>query len=1039
MKLLRMLGKGVAPLKKLGRLFGWLKPVGKLFGWTKPLGRWFRNLRIGAKLLLGFITVALIAGAIGGVGVLNVYGVSQAAQGIYQENTVPLAPVNAIAIAFQSVQINMSYHIMNDVGKELFENRIHELEGTIDEKMAIYKNLAKSEFERNSFASLEENIAKYRVEAANVLAMSKEGKSAEAATMVITLLRPIADNVTQSVGNIFEYNTMRADGRSNSSREAARATTVFMLVLAVAGMLIAVVLGLWFARVIRRPMHELTSAAEQLARGAVNVELKADTKDEIGQLKTAFIAMVDSSREQAAAAQQIAGGDLSVVVQLRSDEDVLGQSLIGVVATLRELTAETKKLTDAAAAGRLSERGDVDKFSGEYREVIAGFNATLDAVIKPLHVAAEYVERIGQGDIPEPITEEYLGEFDNLKQSVNACINGLNALTESNLVLQQMAVYDFTVQVEGESLGIYGQMATAINNLRQRLIESQTMVDRIAGGDFQDLEQLRRIGQLSDFDKMIPAYIQMMETIQGLVNETLTLAQSAVEGQLNTRGDAERFTGAYRRVIEGFNATLDAMAAPLVEAGAVLGRMAYNDYTVAMTGEYQGVIKQFATQINMVRDRMLSMQDAFIRVSHGDISRLEEFRKVGKRSTNDQVVPALVAMMEALEGLIAESNRITAAAAEGQLEVRGDVERFEGKYQEIIGGLNRVMDAIVAPLNEASTVLQEMAQGNLVQNVTGEYEGEYARIKGAVNNTLDSFNQVLGDIHQAARQVASGSRQVSDGSSALSQGATEQASTLEELTASMSEVASQTKQNAVRANQANELAEATKQNAIEGNTQMRKMLEAMTVIDQSSANIAKIIKVIDEIAFQTNILALNAAVEAARAGQHGKGFAVVAEEVRNLAARSAKAAKETTEMIEGSVKKVADGTKIANQTANALNAIVESVSKAAGLVGEIAIASNEQASGIAQINQGIQQVAHVTQTNTATAEQSAASSEEMSAQAELLQDMVARFRLREMEGNAGQLPGPSAAGPGLPDGAAKPGKTKTRVKPDLNELNFGKY
>ncbi len=1030
MKLLRILGKGVAaPLKKLG----WL------FGWTKPLGKWFRNLRIGAKLLWGFIAVALIAGAIGGIGVFNVHAVSQAAQDIYKENTVPLAPVNAIAMAFQSIQINMSYHIMNNVGKELFENRIHELEGTIDEKMALYKSEARSEFEKKSFESLEGNIAKYRTEAESVLAMSKEGKSAEAASMVITLLRPIADNVTQSVGNIFEYNTMRADGRSNASREAARNTTIFMIILAVAGVLIAIVLGLWFARIIRRPMHELTSAAEQLARGAVNVALKADTKDEIGQLKTAFIAMVDSSREQAATAQQIASGDLSVAVQLRSDEDVLGQSLIGVITTLQELTAETKKLTAAAAAGSLSERGDVDKFSGEYREVIAGFNATLDAVIKPLHVAAEYVERIGQGDIPEPITEEYLGEFDNLKQSINACINGLTALNESNLVLQQMAVYDFTVQVEGESLGIYGQMATAINNLRQRLIESQTMVDRIAAGDFQDLEQLRQVGQLSAFDKMIPAYIQMMETIQGLVNETLTLAQSAVEGELNTRGDAERFTGAYRRVIEGFNATLDAMAAPLVEAGSVLGRMAYNDYTVEMAGEYQGVIKQFATQINMVRDRMLSMQDAFIRVSHGDISRLEEFRKVGKRSTNDQVVPALIAMMEALEGLIAESNRITAAAAQGQLEVRGDVERFEGKYQEIIGGLNQVMDAIVAPLNEASTVLQEMAQGNLVQSVTGEYQGEYARIKEALNNTLDSFNQVLGDIHHAARQVASGSRQVSDGSSALSQGATEQASTLEELTASMSEVASQTKQNAVRANQANELAEATKQNALEGNAQMRKMLEAMTVIDQSSTNIAKIIKVIDEIAFQTNILALNAAVEAARAGQHGKGFAVVAEEVRNLAARSAKAAKETTEMIEGSVKKVEDGTKIANQTAGALNAIVESVSKAAGLVGEIAIASNDQASGISQINQGIQQVAHVTQTNTATAEQSAASSQEMSAQAELLQDMVARFRLREMEGNAGQLPGPSEAAQVLPDTLAKAGKTKTRVKPEFEELNFGKY
>jgi methyl-accepting chemotaxis protein len=208
------------------------------------------------------------------------------------------------------------------------------------------------------------------------------------------------------------------------------------------------------------------------------------------------------------------------------------------------------------------------------------------------------------------------------------------------------------------------------------------------------------------------------------------------------------------------------------------------------------------------------------------------------------------------------------------------------------------------------------------------------------------------------------------------------------------EISSQTDINAKNASQANDLAVNAKSYAVQGNSQMKEMLKAMDEINEASANISKVIKVIDDIAFQTNILALNAAVEAARAGQHGKGFAVVAEEVRNLAARSANAAKETTEMIEGSIKKAEGGTKIAKETAEALQKIVTEIEKVAALVNDIAVASNEQAMGISQVNQGIMQVSQVVQSNSATSEEGAAASEELSSQAILLKDMVSRYKLK---------------------------------------------
>ena len=477
---------------------------------------------------------------------------------------------------------------------------------------------------------------------------------------------------------------------------------------------------------------------------------------------------------------------------------------------------------------------------------------------------------------------------------------------------------------------------TAAGALRAELLLQETLTDLV------NMETGQRGFLLTGLDPSLDPYREGYETFETHIEELLEFVRENPQVGVTTGDIAEISTLMHEWKEKAADPEIDA-------------RLAMNnyDFTAADITTFmgEGIGKRYMDDLRIRLGEFIGEEAALL------VIRAESEQKVASLTTNVAIFGTLIAVALGVIVVI--------------LIMRSVMSQL-GAEPAVVVGLTR-----------------KVAEGDLsIERETGA-----KGLLGVVMDMVDSLNEVLSEVNATVQQLSTGSSQVAQASQALSQGATEQASSLEEVSASLNEVNSQSNQNAESAGEANSVAKTAAQNAESGNNQMRQLVAAMGNINESSDEIRKVVKVIDDIAFQINLLALNANVEAARAGKYGKGFAVVADEVRNLAVRSAEAVKETTNMVDDVTKNIEQGTKGAEETAKQLEAILGGSTEVAEFLGEIALASKEQAQGVEQINEGLGQIDRVTQSNTASAEESASAAEELSAQAERLKALVARFKL----------------------------------------------
>jgi methyl-accepting chemotaxis protein len=700
------------------------------------------------------------------------------------------------------------------------------------------------------------------------------------------------------------------------------------------------------------------------------------------------------------------------------DFNIIKNNLNSVVKMMSELLKETDIIIKAAADGELDKRADAGKFLGGWNQLVAGVNSTITAIVDPLMVTADYVDKVSKGVIPPEITTTYKGQYNIIKVNLNAVVKMMSdLLKETDLIVKAAADGELDKRADaGKFLGGWNQLVAGVNSTITAIVDplmvTADYVDKVAKGVIPPEITTVYKGQYNLIKVNLNAVVKMMSE---LLKETDIIIQAAADGELDKRANAGLFLGGWNQLVKGVNDTITNIVDPLMVTADYVDKVAKGVIPPEITTVYKG-------QYNIIKVNL----------------------------------NAVVRMMSEL---LSETDKLVKAAIAGQLDTRADAGKFLGGWNQLVKGVNETLAEVITPINETVAVLKRLAEGDLTQRMTGDYKGDFDVLKTALNDSLESFNDILGQVNIAVDQVAEGALQVSQASQSLSQGAAEQASSLEEITSSITEIASQTKINTESAGTVNSLAKTAKGNAEQGNAQMQNLVVAMGDINKSAEEIKKIVKAIDDISFQINLLALNANVEAARAGKYGKGFAVVAEEVRNLAVRSANSVKDTTVMVDEAISNIERGNSLCDVTAKQLADIVGGADQVATLSEEVAVASREQTQGLDQVSTGLNQIDQVTQANTASSEESASASEELSSQSQQVKSMLSRFKLRAREGridNAEVLQMLRSemarqGGPAKTQGAgahkALPGPARkakaTAINPadviSLDDDNFGKF